>query len=512
MHHFLRSTTFVILFASILFSLVITSYVLVTVSSEGLQIIRLTQAYGLTAFTLLYSTLLITPLCSVFAKTRLFSTAQPALGIATLYFAMLHSSIAFFGQLGGFAGLPFLSNDYILAISASATAETILIIFIALAYDRLTGWLSPAIRKAFQHLLYFAGILILLHILLLGTHFQDLTSIASRLVYIGLAIFILLEAIRIDRWLKHTFKIPQYAGFATVFLGSAVIASGIYLFTPLLQQEKLSVSTHKKHPQQDSGVTAIAAHPGMQGDTSLRFTVGFDRPEQMQPNQNITLSFDVFNAANGSASTLFQKFYEKEAHLIIVDNDLQYFNHIHPQRVGNTFTVTTQFPKAGSYRAYLTYQPVGAVEQQVAFSFPVGVGSVTPGVTHRTQDQTLLKTFGNYTSALAINDGLTAAAMQSGKETLSFFIRNAQSNEPVTTLKPYLGAFGHLVMIHTKDYSYIHVHPVGPEPKPDQSSGPEVQFQPMPLTDTVKPGVYRLFAEFNPEGNRFVADYTVEVK
>src|SRR3546814_3056298 len=48
---------------------------------------------------------------------------------------------------------------------------------------------------------------------------------------------------------------------------------------------------------------------------------------------------------------------------------------------------------------------------------------------------------------------------------------------PVMTLQPYLGAYGHLVALREGDLAYLHVHPEGASPSgPDQLSGPHVQF------------------------------------
>ncbi|PRC60084.1 heavy metal-binding domain-containing protein, partial [Mycobacterium sp. ITM-2017-0098] len=39
-----------------------------------------------------------------------------------------------------------------------------------------------------------------------------------------------------------------------------------------------------------------------------------------------------------------------------------------------------------------------------------------------------------------------------------------RDGEPVTTLQPYLGAYGHLVALREGDLAYLHVHPEGTEP------------------------------------------------
>ena len=56
-----------------------------------------------------------------------------------------------------------------------------------------------------------------------------------------------------------------------------------------------------------------------------------------------------------------------------------------------------------------------------------------------------------------------------------------RDNAPVTTLQPYLGAFGHLVALREGDLAYLHVHPESTAPLrqaqgPEATSGPEVHF------------------------------------
>ncbi|MCT4574097.1 hypothetical protein N3930_44920, partial [Bacillus thuringiensis] len=46
----------------------------------------------------------------------------------------------------------------------------------------------------------------------------------------------------------------------------------------------------------------------------------------------------------------------------------------------------------------------------------------------------------------------------------------------VTTLEPYLGAFGHLVALREGDMEYLHVHAEGEDPVSGETSGPEISF------------------------------------
>src|SRR5258708_6698150 len=92
-------------------SLLIYFWVTINFSYPSLEIIRLTQISGLMAVIYLYFTLLAGPLCYVwksFAWRGEYLKARRALGVSAFYFSLVHSGLAFFGQLGGFTGLFYL--------------------------------------------------------------------------------------------------------------------------------------------------------------------------------------------------------------------------------------------------------------------------------------------------------------------------------------------------------------------------------------------------------------------
>ena len=149
-----------------------------------------------------------------------------------------------------------------------------------------------------------------------------------------------------------------------VFLFIVFLAG--YLLT-IFKGNPDSTNPHLQHQQ-------MANFPGMQGDRTLRYTVSFNKPTTT-PNQPTSLQFRINNANTGSPITILQKLYEKPMHLIIVDDSLDYFSHQHPTLKNDTFEITTQFPKTGNYRLYAQFQPLQAIEQQVAFVQPVGDGA-----------------------------------------------------------------------------------------------------------------------------------------
>jgi hypothetical protein len=76
----------------------------------------------------------------------------------------------------------------------------------------------------------------------------------------------------------------------------------------------------------------------------------------------------------------------------------------------------------------------------------------------------------------------------------------------VTTLEPYLGAYGHLVALRAGDLAYLHVHPEGEEPAAGQLSGPSVTFS----AEAPTAGRYLLYLDFQVDGKVHTATFTVE--
>jgi hypothetical protein len=249
----------------------------------------------------------------------------------------------------------------------------------------------------------------------------------------------------------------------------------------------------------------------MDGDRTKRFTASFLHPNLVLPNQTTELEFKIYDASSGQKIRNYKILYEKPAHLIIVDSNLNFYSHIHPTSTEDGFTISTKFPKGGEYHLYLDYQPFGGIEQQMGFTLTVG-DQVVPSKSVASTDTNFTKLFGDYQVSLDFPKPLEASKLSVGQQNLTFTIKD-KSGKPVTTLKPYLAAFGHLVMINRDTYEYLHVHPTNlTPPKPNANGGPQVSFMPLGLYGPIKPGVYKVFAQFNPDGKLFVADFTVEVK
>lgn len=193
------------------------------------------------------------------------------------------------------------------------------------------------------------------------------------------------------------------------------------------------------------------------------------------------LRFSVLDES-GAPVLEFTEEHEKELHLIVVREDGSEFRHVHPELdAEGTWSLPWTWNEAGSYRVFADFIPAAA-DQGLTLTRSVNVSGdfrPVPAVEELRSAQS-----GEYDVEL-VGD-LTAG----GSSTLS--VEVTQDGRPVTTMQPYLGAFGHLVALRDGDLAYLHVHPEGAEPEPGELSGPTVEF----ATEAPTPGRYLLYFDF----------------
>lgn len=229
MNSLLKNVRFYVLIFSLVLSVALFMYVQATVPQGPVRIVVITQYYALTALTYLYFTLLCGPFVfafKTFPHKGVYFKARRALGVSTMYFATLHASLAFFLQLGGLAGVLSLPGRYRLAILLSSLALSMLYILASTSFDYMVKRLSFKRWKLLHRLVYLIGFFVLLHALLIGTHFQDLSRPLPRLLSVAIAFLLYLYAFRIDAYFKRTY--PPHASWAVSrYIVAGVIVGGL---------------------------------------------------------------------------------------------------------------------------------------------------------------------------------------------------------------------------------------------------------------------------------------------
>jgi hypothetical protein len=179
----------------------------------------------------------------------------------------------------------------------------------------------------------------------------------------------------------------------------------------------------------------------------------------------------------------------KLLHLIVVRTDLTGYQHLHPRLAPDgTFSIEIAAPRAGRYRAITDFVIDGR-------KYVLGTVLTAAG---RAADRPLPSP-----ALRASTDGYDIelqrpAELRAGEESQLTF-RISRGGRPVGDLQPYLGAYGHLVALHSPELAYSHVHPNGE----DRASG-AITFD----TELHQPGTYRLFLQFQTHGRVHTAAFT----
>jgi plastocyanin len=139
-------------------------------------------------------------------------------------------------------------------------------------------------------------------------------------------------------------------------------------------------------------------------------------------------------------------------HLLIVSDDLAFFDHVHPeQQADGNFKLNYKFPAGGTYKLYADFTPENS--PQIVNVFDVPVGGEQRAKTPLIADKELTKTVDGLTFAMKTVEAPKAAKGM----TLEFYVKDA-TGKPVTDLQPYLGAMAHFVVISEDTTKFLHVH------------------------------------------------------
>lgn len=166
----------------------------------------------------------------------------------------------------------------------------------------------------------------------------------------------------------------------------------------------------------------------------------------------------------------------KEMHLIVVRDDLQYFQHLHPKRDANGIWHTTfTTPAGGMYWHYADFVDSEGNPHTIRFEKKY---SGNPGT------QGIVKNFEKTKTVKSLT--FVFKPETSGNE-VTFAYAVTDSKGKRGQLEEYLGAMGHSVLISPKG-DFIHTHPS--------------EENALPVFATKKPSddFYRIFTQFQIDG------------
>lgn len=250
----------------------------------------------------------------------------------------------------------------------------------------------------------------------------------------------------------------------------------------------------------------------VQANTAEYFTDFKSDPAQLEAGKAALMSFTPKIKGNESAPVPLDLVHEKKMHLILVSDDLSWFDHVHPEfsaagsydmkviAKGANFTNgrnhdETRFENGGKYWAFTDYKPSGGLNQVNKMELNVA-GTPAKPVTYSQPKMT--STVDGYTIQFEAGHGETG--FTAGKEQHAH-ISISKGGKPVdpATFENYLGEKAHVIMVEATSKAFVHTHPA--------AEGGILEIH----TSFAEPGTYRGWLQFQTEGKVHTADFVVIV-
>jgi hypothetical protein len=240
-------------------------------------------------------------------------------------------------------------------------------------------------------------------------------------------------------------------------------------------------------------------------------------PRAPKAGEKVRLKFVVSHPKTGARVRDYVLNHEKLFHLFIVSADMNEYQHIHPQlEPDGSFKVETTLPRAGLYKLHSDFFPTGGT-LQVLHSELTTAGYHASSRTTTTPVRAALAADTSFTK---IVDGIKVGLDWGGGELvpgafvrLKYTLADAQTDAPVKDLEPYLGAWGHTLILNADQSDYLHSHPTETLPQDIDHpwllrGGPEVEFGAM----FPEAGLYRIWTQFQRGGRVVTVSFTIQVR
>lgn len=233
-------------------------------------------------------------------------------------------------------------------------------------------------------------------------------------------------------------------------------------------------------------------HSQQQADIKMLLFTG---AADLRSNEKTQLVFKPVNLHHPDETVILATQHEADFHLIILNEDLTRFAHIHPRLLPDgTYLVEHTFPTGGNYLLFADFQPAG--HAPVTEKILVQVIGMPPADRVPAPEEKL------HTAVNGLSVSIAASSyFRSGTEAhLPIKIEQRGNALQSEDISPYLGAVAHIIVVGKADKDFLHIHP---------EAGTDYPI--IGHTTFPKPGIYRLWVQFKTGETLHTADFTVNV-
>jgi hypothetical protein len=219
-------------------------------------------------------------------------------------------------------------------------------------------------------------------------------------------------------------------------------------------------------------------------------------PAVPKAGEKVTVTFTVFHPGTNEPIRNFELVHDRSYHLFVISRDMDFFEHIHPQQTEEgSWSIDVTLPKPGYYELLSDFAPSGGASQFLRRSLVTAdySGDLMTDSARLMPDAIRTQTVGNLKADVSYDPFVLRAGSYGH---LIFRLTRADTGEPVRELQPYLGAFGHTLIMSEDMVDYVHSHPVEMlSPALNISElrgGPDIMFDGL----MPKAGRYRAWTQF----------------
>lgn len=225
----------------------------------------------------------------------------------------------------------------------------------------------------------------------------------------------------------------------------------------------------------------------------------------------VKFRFSIFHPVTEKQIKDFNILHDMPFHLFVVSQDFESFQHIHPDKQPDgSFTIETELPKAGYYKLFCDFFPVGGMPQVIHHNLVTAgyKGDLLSSQARLTPDKTLVKSVAGTRFQLQLEPEQVFAGKPAE---LHYHLVDEKTGAPVTDLKPYLGAWGHTLILSEDGTDYLHSHPT--EMIPDEVDRSKLVGKADVVFDTFfpRPGNYRIWSQFQRGAKLLTVSFTIYV-